>query len=140
MVGANATSYQNTGLTTNTSYSYRVRAFNAGTDSVYSNTATAVTQGAGVSASSNPGTPTVNSTQLNLPGTGDATKRAAFGSHASPGPAAYRFAEIAAVAAATEMSEHSLASSRHESFIGTGSWLRMARAFMRFDVVSVPTR
>ena len=45
-VGANVTSYSNTGLSGSTSYSYRVRAYNAGGDSNYSNTASAVTQAA----------------------------------------------------------------------------------------------
>jgi C1A family cysteine protease len=43
-VGANTTSYANTGLSASTSYSYRVRAYNAGGNSDYSNTASAVTQ------------------------------------------------------------------------------------------------
>jgi hypothetical protein len=42
-VGANVVSYQNTGLTASTSYNYRVRAFNAGGTSSYTNTATATT-------------------------------------------------------------------------------------------------
>jgi fibronectin type III domain protein len=42
-VGANVVSYQNTGLTPSTSYSYRVRAYNTGGASSYTNTATAVT-------------------------------------------------------------------------------------------------
>src|SRR5437763_15794694 len=42
-VGANVVSYQNTGLTASTSYNYRVRAFNAGGTSSYTNTATAKT-------------------------------------------------------------------------------------------------
>lgn len=45
-VGANVTSYSNTGLAASTSYSYRVRAYNAAGDSEYSSTATAVTQAA----------------------------------------------------------------------------------------------
>jgi hypothetical protein len=45
-VGANVTSYANTGLTASTSYSYRVRATNSGGDSAYSNTASATTAGA----------------------------------------------------------------------------------------------
>ena len=40
---ANATSYSNTNLTSNTAYSYRVRAFSGNTNSSYSNTATATT-------------------------------------------------------------------------------------------------
>jgi hypothetical protein len=43
-VGANVTSFQNTGLSAGTSYSYRVRAYNAGGNSAYSNTASATTE------------------------------------------------------------------------------------------------
>src|SRR5207249_2193257 len=42
-VGANVTTYQNTGLAFNTSYTYRVRAYNGAGPSAYSNTATATT-------------------------------------------------------------------------------------------------
>ncbi len=42
-VGANITSYSNTGLTGNTTYYYRVRAYNAAGDSSYSNEANATT-------------------------------------------------------------------------------------------------
>lgn len=41
--GANATSFSNTGLSRNTWYSYRIRAYNASGDSGYSNTATVKT-------------------------------------------------------------------------------------------------
>jgi len=40
-VGANVTTYNNTGLSAGVSYSYRVRAYNAAGNSAYSNTATA---------------------------------------------------------------------------------------------------
>jgi predicted phage tail protein len=42
-VGANVTSYQNTGLSGNTTYRYRVRAYNAAGNSAYSNIAQATT-------------------------------------------------------------------------------------------------
>jgi acid phosphatase type 7 len=42
-VGANVTTFANTGLNKNTIYNYRVRAFNGGGNSAYSNTATART-------------------------------------------------------------------------------------------------
>jgi formylglycine-generating enzyme len=44
VVGANVTSYQNTGLTPSTIYTYRIRAYNASGFSNYSNTATDTTQ------------------------------------------------------------------------------------------------
>ena len=42
-VGANVTTFGNTGLTKNSTYRYRVRAFNAGGNSSYSNVATGKT-------------------------------------------------------------------------------------------------
>jgi serine protease AprX len=48
-VGAGVTSYSNTGLSASTSYSYRVRAFNTGGDSGYSNSASATTSGGAAS-------------------------------------------------------------------------------------------
>lgn len=45
-VGSNVTSYSNTGLTASTSYTYRIRAYNANGNSAYSNTASATTRSA----------------------------------------------------------------------------------------------
>jgi hypothetical protein len=55
--GANATSYQDGGLSAGTSYTYRVRAYNNAGDSAYSNTASAATQAAPAPAST-PAAPT----------------------------------------------------------------------------------
>ena len=46
-VGANVTSFQDTGLTASTTYDYRVRAINTGGNSAFSNTATATTNSPG---------------------------------------------------------------------------------------------
>ena len=43
-IGANATSFANTGLARRTTYTYRVRAYNAAGNSLYSNTASATTR------------------------------------------------------------------------------------------------
>ncbi len=62
-VSANTTEWSNTGLLANTSYTYRVRAFNAGGDSLYSNKATSATpaiQRALTVVKSGKGTGTVN--------------------------------------------------------------------------------
>jgi len=53
-VGAGVTSYNNTGLAASTSYSYRVRAYNNGGNSTYSNTASATTQAPTVTAPAAP--------------------------------------------------------------------------------------
>jgi predicted phage tail protein len=55
-VGANVKTYSNTGLSAGVSYSYRVRAYNAGGNSAYSNTATA-TPSPSPCPSASPGVP-----------------------------------------------------------------------------------
>ncbi len=64
-VGANVTTYSNTGLQNNTTYYYRVRAYNSTADSAYSNESSATT-GAVPSAPSNLTAATVSSSQINL--------------------------------------------------------------------------
>ncbi|UII34639.1 GEVED domain-containing protein [Fulvivirga ulvae] len=48
-LGANSTSYSNTGLSASTTYTYRVRAYSGSTYSSYSNTSSATTSGGGTS-------------------------------------------------------------------------------------------
>ena len=71
-VPANTTSYASNGLAASTSYSYRVRAFNAAGDSAYSNTATTSTLSAGfidqVPSSESAVSGTVSGTYLNTQG------------------------------------------------------------------------
>jgi hypothetical protein len=64
-VGANVTRYSNTGLSASTTYTYRVRAYNAGGDSDYSNTASATTLTL-PAAPSNLTATGVSRTQINL--------------------------------------------------------------------------
>jgi hypothetical protein len=79
-VSANATSYSNTALTGSTSYSYRVRAYNAGGDSNYSNTASAMTQAAPVlpAAPTNLAAAVISKSQINLSWTDNADNETGF--------------------------------------------------------------
>ena len=68
-VGANITSYQNSGLSASTTYYYRVCAYNSAGDSIYSNTASATTQSATViipAAPTNLTAIAISSSQINL--------------------------------------------------------------------------
>ena len=65
-VGANTTTYQNTGLDQLTGYSYRVRAYNGGGNSAYSNAATASTPETPPSAPSALAATATSSSQIDL--------------------------------------------------------------------------
>ena len=65
-VGANTTSYNNTGLAASTSYSYRVAATNGAGTSAYSNTASATTPGTIPAAPSSLVATAVSASQINL--------------------------------------------------------------------------
>ncbi len=100
-VGANVTSYSNTGLTASTSYSYRVRAYNAAGDSPYSNTATAVTQAAPAlpAAPTNLVATAVSRSQINLTWTDNANNESGFYVERCKGSTCTNFAQIATVGA-----------------------------------------
>jgi carboxypeptidase T len=96
-VGANVTSYSNTGLTAAISYTYRVRATNSGGNSAYSNEASATTQ----SAPAVPAAPTnmtataVSRTQINLVWVDNATNEIGYYVERCKGTACTNFARIA---------------------------------------------
>jgi hypothetical protein len=79
-VDANVIIFSNTGLTSSTTYSYRVRAYNASGDSSYSNTASAVTQGAPVlpAAPTNLTALVISKNQINLFWTDNADNETGF--------------------------------------------------------------
>jgi hypothetical protein len=100
-LGANVTSYSNTGLSASTSYSYRVRAYNTGGNSGYSNTASATTQ----AAPTVPAAPTnliataASKSQINLTWTDNATNETGFKIERCKGSTCTNFAQIATVGA-----------------------------------------
>jgi hypothetical protein len=100
-VGANVTSFNNTGLTASTSYSYRVRANNSAGDSDYSNTASATTQAASSppAAPSNLSASAVSSTQINLTWTDNANNEDGFKIERCQGNGCTNFTQIATVGA-----------------------------------------
>ncbi len=100
-VGANITSYSNTGLLASTSYNYRTRAYNAAGDSVYSNTASAVT----LDAPAIPAAPTnlvaaaVSKSQIYLSWTDNATNETGYRIERCKGSTCTNFALVATVGA-----------------------------------------
>jgi titin len=100
-VGANVTTFSNTGLTASTSYSYRVRATNLGGDSAYSNTATATTQATQTvpAAPSNLTATAVSTSQVNLSWVDNANNESGFKIERCQGQLCTNFAQIAQVGA-----------------------------------------
>src|SRR5512143_2206920 len=96
-VGANVTSYSNTGLTASTSYSYRVRAYNAAGDSGYSNSASATTPAAPAvpAAPTNLVATVVSKNQVNLSWTDNAANEDGFRIERCKGSTCTNFAQIA---------------------------------------------
>jgi carboxypeptidase T len=100
-VGANVTSYANTGLTASTSYSYRVRAYNGAGDSDYSNPASAVTQAAPTlpAAPANLVATAVSKSQINLSWTDNADNETGFRIERCKGSTCTNFVQITTVGA-----------------------------------------
>ncbi|WP_224984848.1 fibronectin type III domain-containing protein [Geomonas agri] len=100
-VGANVTTWSNTGLTASTSYSYRVRAYNLAGDSAYSPAASVTT----FAASAVPSAPTglaataVSKSQINLAWTDNANNETQFLIERCKGSTCTNFAQVAAVGA-----------------------------------------
>ena len=100
-VGADVTTFSDTGLAASTTYDYRVRATNAGGDSAYSNTAEATTQ-ATQSVPADPSNLTataVSGSQINLSWTDNANNETGFKIERCQGNNCSGFVEIAQVGA-----------------------------------------
>ena len=100
-VGANVTTYANTGLTASTSYSYRVRAYNTAGDLGYSNIASAVTQAAPAlpAAPTNLVATVISKSQINLTWTDNSDNETGFRIERCKGATCTNFALIATVGA-----------------------------------------
>ncbi|MBL7851202.1 MAG: fibronectin type III domain-containing protein [Cyclobacteriaceae bacterium] len=99
-VGANVTTYQNTGLTATTTYTYRVRAFNNSGNSAFSNAVTIVTPDTVPAAPSNLTASAILPTQINLSWTDNSSNETGFKIERAPGGTT-TFTEIATVTAGT---------------------------------------
>jgi hypothetical protein len=97
-IGANITTYSNTGLTCGTTYYYRVRAYNAGGDSGYSNTANGATVACAPVAPSGLTATQVSQTQINLAWTDNSSNENGFKIERSPNGAS-GWTQIATVGA-----------------------------------------
>jgi len=77
-VGANVQAYQDTGRSPGTTYYYRVRAYNASTNSAYSNEANATTLGTTIPPPSDLQATAVSETQINLSWTDNSSNETGF--------------------------------------------------------------
>ncbi len=100
VMGSGVTTYSNTGLTSSTTYTFRVRAYNAGGDSNYSNTASAMTepevppaQPSGLTATA------VSSSRIDVSWTDNSTDEWGFKIERCAGSSCTNFGQIAVVGA-----------------------------------------
>ena len=95
---ANVTTFQDAGLTSGSSYTYRVQAYNTGGNSGYSRSATAVTStGTGPAAPANLVATAVSSTQINLSWSDMSSNEAGFRIESCSGLNCTNFSELAVV-------------------------------------------
>ena len=97
-VGTGVVTYNDTGLTANTTYFYRVRATNAGGDSPYSSEASATTLDVAPAAPSGLLATSISSSQINLSWTDNATNETGFKIERKTGSGG-TYAQIATTAA-----------------------------------------
>lgn len=100
-VAANVISYSDAGLSASTVYSYRIRAFNAGGESGYSNTVSAQTYAANTppAAPSNLSANAVSKSQINLTWTDNSNNETGFKVERCTGSICSNFKQIATVGA-----------------------------------------
>jgi len=100
-VGAGVNSYSNTGLSASTTYTYRVRAYNGGGDSEYSNTAGTTTSAAPTSPAAPSGltATAVSRNQINLSWTDNSNNETGFKIERCKGSTCTNFSQIATVGA-----------------------------------------
>jgi predicted phage tail protein len=96
-VEANVTNFSNTGLSPSTSYSYRLRAYNASGDSDYSNIASASTPAAPLlpAAPTNLTATVISKSQINLSWTDNANNETGFRIQRCKGSTCTNFTQIA---------------------------------------------
>jgi len=98
-VGANLTSYSDTGLSAGTQYFYRIRAANAGGQSPYSNEANATTLQGAPAAPGNLAATTISSSQINIMWADNSGNEAGFKIERKTPQSGGTFAEIATAGA-----------------------------------------
>jgi acid phosphatase type 7 len=119
-LGANATSYSNTGLSASTHYRYRVRAFNSAGNSAYSNIAGSDTLAPPLQLPNAPSELTasaVSSTQINLTWADNSGNEDGFHIERCQGPNCSNFAQITQVGAnVTSYANSGLSGNTHYSY------------------------
>ncbi|HXG67965.1 MAG TPA: fibronectin type III domain-containing protein [Blastocatellia bacterium] len=98
-VGANATGFANTGLSANTTYYYRVRAYNAAGNSAYSDIASATTPQPPPVAPTGLTAAAVSSSRINLTWADNSNNESGFKIERCAGSSCTNFAQIAQVGA-----------------------------------------